>query len=321
MNYKTNEFLTFLGRRDGVRHIFVRIKESKPVFGRPAFNNNSDDRFCANLDGKAQIYVSVNLCRPVFTKPKIADVAYWTCEYIDLDCERPDHSVPATDVEIAGMKSDINDINNWLGMNGMMTGYHDFTGNGYRWLLPIPVVDLRKMLPGDVLKINEQKKEWLRIMKKETGANIDTTVGELSRITGVPGTLNVKSRDSRDRRREVFRGCDRLEDQNLLDYILSCDIPEEEYIERDNIVYNGPVSDIVNAIIGMDIGFKRLLENAAGLKGRGKRSNYDFAIAMKLKDYNISESDCVEILKICGSSKVKSLDYVRLTVRNVYLSG
>jgi len=324
MNYKTDEFLTFLGCKQDAHHIFVRIKDDGQkygrIFARPSFGKIRDGNFCLKLDGKAQIYVSVNLCRKTFNKPKISDVEFWTCEYIDLDCERPDHSIPATKDELSGLKSEINDINNWLGMNGMMTGYNDFTGNGYRWLLPIPIVDLRKMKYTDVLRINEQKKVFLRTIKEETGANVDTTVGEFSRITGVPGTMNVKSHGDGDRRREPFRGCDRLEDQNLLDYILSREITEEEYVERDSIVYDGPLEDIVTLIKGMDNGFKSMLENVRSLTHRGKRSNYDYAIAKKLRDYDISEKDCIDILRMCGSSKTKSLDYVRLTVRNAYLS-
>ena len=143
-------------------------------------------------------------------------------------------------------------------------------------------------------------------------------VGELSRITGMPGTINVKAHDARDRRRQSFHGCDRVEDQNLLDYIMSLEIPEDEHVERDTIVYNGPVADIIDTIMKYDRAFKKLVDNARSTK-KGKRSDYDYVIAMRLKEYNVSELDCMELLHVYGSSKAKSMDYVKMTVRKVYL--
>ena len=133
MKYKIREFINYLGVVPGYHHIYVRIDKTRDrydtVVGIPAYS----DKYPAKMDGTAQLYISVNPCHIMTGKPKISDVEYWTCEYIDLDCERPDHSIPATDEELAALKPEINDINNWLAMNGFMTGYFDFTGNGYRW--------------------------------------------------------------------------------------------------------------------------------------------------------------------------------------------
>ena len=314
MKYKIKEFIDFIGTKPGSYHIYIEIDDRKEfkVSGMPARSAG----FVKKGDGRAQLYISVNPCRMMIRKPKIADVTWWTCEYIDLDCERPDHSVPATDEELAGLKSDINDINNWLGMNGFMTGYMDFTGNGYRWLLPVPPVDLRKLRLEDVIMLNEQKKEFLRIMKRETGANIDTAVGELSRITGIPGTINVKARDGTDRRREPFRGCVRIGDQNLQDYIRNIELPEDATAVGGREFF-GTSSDIVEGLMMKDKALRTMVQKASMYK-KGHRSEYDYAMAKKLRSMGVSMQDCVTIIREYGTTKARRKEYVRTTVLNAY---
>lgn len=297
--------------------MIVRINKPKSLFGRPSFGSVKDEAFCNNLDGTAQLYMSVNLCQKVFNKPRIADVTHWTCEYVDLDCERPDHSIPATIIELTGLVVEVERINNWLEIEGFLPGYCDFTGNGYRWLLPIPPLDLRDINVEGVMLLNEQKKEFLRIIQRETDTNVDTGVGELSRITGIPGTVNVKARDDTDRRREPFRGCDRIEDQNLQDYIMGIEIKEKEYIP-DVVDWSGDAGQILDAILAHDKGFKTMIDKVA-VMGKGKRSDYDMAITRKLRDYKVSMSDAMDILYQFGSGKARGrLGYVRMTVMNGY---
>ena len=317
MNYKTREFVKFLGYQRDTFHIYVKIDTSKPkgrqIIAIPARN----EKFVRSLDGKAQVYISVNPCRMMANKPKISDVMYWTCEYIDLDCERPDHSIPATDAELDALEPEIARINEWLEARGFLGGYQDFTGNGYRWLLPIPALDLRTLSMTNILKINKQKHEWLKILKSETVTNIDTSVGELSRITGVPGTINVKARDSTDRRRGQFRGCDRIEDEMLRDYVMALEIAEEEYTFAD-VNWSGTVEQKLKAIMQVDKGVATLIDRAPLIKS-GYRSEYDYAIVMKMLKWKIPLYDCIDILSQFGTLKArKRKDYVRTTVLNIY---
>ena len=317
MNYKTKKFIDFLGTKPDTYHIYVRIDDRKEhkVSGIPARNI----KFVRGSDGQAQLYVSVNPCRMMAEKPKISDVTHWTCEYIDLDCERPDHSVPATSIELAGLGVEIERVNNWLDIEGFLPGYFDRTGNGYRWLLPVPSMDLRDISAESVMKLNEQKKEFLRIIKRETDTNIDTGVGELSRITGIPGTMNVKARDDRDRRREPFRGCDRIEDLNLRDYILNIEIIEDEYIPSV-ADWAGDAGQILEVILTQDIGLKTMIDKASTL-GEGMRSNYDYAIAQRLHSWEVSMSDAMDIIRQFGSSKARTRkdNYVKITVLGAYM--
>lgn len=319
MKYKIKNFLDFLGKtQSDTYHIYVRITQNEKynVLGLPARNN----KFVKAWNGRAQVYVSVNLCRMMTGKPKISDVTHWVCEYVDLDCEREDHSVPATDEELDVLMVEIERIDNWLEIEGFLPGYKDFTGNGFRWLLPVPAMDLRPLNAVAVLKLNEQKKEWLRILKRETDTNVDTGVGELSRITGIPGTMNVKSFDERDRRREPFRGCVRVEDLKLRDYIIGLDIKEDKYLPETTDYPTQP-NETLNVLMGIDGQLKTLIEHAQ-IAPVGKRSNYDYAIAKKMLDYKVPYTDCVTILHANGTIKArKRLDYVRTTVTGAYLNG
>lgn len=317
MKYKIREFINYLGVMPGYYHIYVRIDKTRDrydtVVGIPAYS----DKYPAKMDGTAQLYISVNPCRVMTGKPKISDVAYWTCEYIDLDCERPDHSIPATDEELAALKPEIDDIDDWLVSHEFKPGYFDFTGNGYRWLLPVPIFDLQDMRIKDVMLLNEQKHEFLRIMKKETGANIDTSVGELSRITGIPGTLNVKARDGTDRRREPFRGCDRVEDKALQDYVMNLEIVEADY-EFKVVDWGSDTGLTLEAIMSSDKKLRTMIDRIAVIRP-GKRSEYDYAVALRLRDWKVSPDNAVDILRQFGSSKARvKPDYVRVTVLNAY---
>lgn len=317
MKYRTREFIQFLGNNHGF-HIYVKIdnREKYKVSALPARN----EKLLKRWDGEAQLYISVNPCRMMMNKPKISDVTYWSNEFIDLDCEREDTNIPATDEELAGLKSDINDIDNWLGMNGMMAGYFDMTGNGYRWLLPVPPLDLRNMDIKDVMKLNEQKHEFLRIIQRETGVNnLDVTVGELSRITGIPGTMNVKARDDTDRRREPFRGCHRLEDKNLQHYIMELEIEETEYMP-ESVDWGTDTGLALEVIMSLDPALTTMIDRVGFLRP-GKRSEYDYAIVQRLRDWKVSISDATDILYQFGSGKARGrLDYVKMTVMRGYTS-
>jgi len=315
-NYKITEFQKFLGNPPNTWRIYNRIIKNEPLLGLPVRN----EKPLVGLDGKAQIYITVNPCRMMTSKPKISDITHWTCEYIDLDCERPDHTIPATDVELATLKSEIVIINKWLTEREFLTGYCDFTGNGFRWLLPIPIVDLRKLKTKDIIEINIKKKIWLKKLKSDTGTNIDTSVGELSRITGVPGTLNFKGHED-DRRREPFRGCKRVEDVALADYIIELEIPKGDLDAGEAIPFNGTANEALSVMMELDKGLETMI-NKAGLLKSGHRSEYDYAIALKLFKWKVSKSNVIDILSHHGTTKArKRPEYVRMTVKGAYIDS
>ena len=316
MNYHTQEFLNFLGVRSETYHIFVRIQKDirRKVFARPDMGEVSNEKFVGSVDGKSQVYVTVNSCKKMFDKPKLTDVRYWGMEYIDIDVERPDHTIPATNAELRSVKPDVGIVKEWLKDHGFLPGYTDFTGNGWRILLPVPLLDLKKLSHDEVLNINEQKKEWLRIVEKETGIDLDVGVNELSRITGVPGTMNVKVHDFRDRRRQAFRGCERVEDERLQDYVMGIEIPEET-INREGFARNVEIDEFIELLMEIDKSLESMLIRASTVKP-GKRSDYDFAIVRKLLEYDMNEEDMVYVLQKYGTIRVKKESYVRSTVRN-----
>lgn len=178
-------------------------------------------------NGKIQVYVSINPIKKGSRKfPHDEDVSYWCNEYIDLDCEKPKEckGYNATDAELEKMEPFAGKINKWLADNGFKTGYNDFTGNGYRWILPIPPLKLDGV---DLAELAAKKKEFKERLVKGVGitpgcgAAIDS-VFDFKRITGVPGTQNAKKVvDGRQgRHRDSFTGAERDEDQDLRDYIM-----------------------------------------------------------------------------------------------------
>jgi len=319
MDYHTQEFLNFLGTRSDAYHIFVRIQKDirQKIFARPAMDEVSNEKFVGSVDEKSQVYVSVNLCKKMFNKPNLKDVRYWGIEYIDIDVERPDHTIPATNAELHRVKPDVATVKRWLKDHGFLPGYTDFTGNGWRILLPVPLLSLKRLSHDDVLNINAQKKEWLRIVEKDTGVDLDVGVNELSRISGVPGTMNVKVHDSRDRRRQAFRGCERVEDDKLQDYVMGIEIPEET-INRKGFIRNVRIDEFVELLTEIDKSLESMLTQAPTVK-TGHRSDYDFAIACKLLEYDLNEEDMVYVLQKYGTTRVKKESYVRNTVRNAML--
>lgn len=178
-------------------------------------------------NGKIQVYVSINPIKKGSPKfPHDTDVAYWCNEYIDLDCEKPKKckGYNATDEELERLEPFVGKINKWLADNGFKTGYNDFTGNGYRWILPIPPLKLDGV---DLDDLAAKKKEFKKRLVKGVGitpgcgAAIDS-VFDFKRITGVPGTKNMKTVvDGRPGRpRKPFTDAVRDEDQDLRDYIM-----------------------------------------------------------------------------------------------------
>ena len=74
----------------------------------------------------------------------------------------------------------------------------------------------------------------------------------------------------------------------------------------------------VGLLTDMDPVLNTMLNRARSIK-KGHRSSYDYAIVNKLKEYNVSESDSYEILKGYGTVRVSDDNYVKMTVKNVYL--
>jgi hypothetical protein len=201
----------------------------------------TDEDYQSYIDrhsGKAQVYVGLNPVKPDLKGfPTDKDILFWCNELLDLDLEKPkliDENAPdgypeqakhyaAREDDLKKLEPFIDKINKWLTDHSFKTGYQDHTGNGCRWILPIPGLDLTG---HDLEALAAKKKEFKERIARECGivdgcgAHLDS-VFDFRRITGVPGTLNFKLETAtrKNQIREPFRGAERDEDASLRDHI------------------------------------------------------------------------------------------------------
>lgn len=229
------------------------------------------------FDSKGQVYASLNPVRLDIDKKTWhldEDITAVLNIFIDIDAIKKDSAIfekdlkkyAATEEEYQESWKAISVVKKWLIEHGFKTGYYDKTGNGIRFILPIPAIELDGTNREEIsLKI----KAFLDLIRKDTGLKIDA-VHDLRRITGVPCTLNKKkeTQDRRNRIREPMQPVPaRDEDIKLRDFILqlecrkedASDINEEEaqnadtfreklnhWLERDaklRLLYGGEISD------------------------------------------------------------------------------
>jgi len=278
---------------------------------RPVSTEEGYQKWIDQHDGKIQVYVSINPIKKGSRKfPRDVDVSYWCNEYIDLDCEKPKKckGYNATDAELEKLEPFVGKINKWLTDNGFKTGYNDFTGNGYRWILPIPPLKLDGV---DLAELAAKKKEFKERLVKGVGitpgcgAAIDS-VFDFKRITGVPGTQNMKVvvEGRPGRSRKPFTGAVRDEDQNLRDYIMLIKI---EHAAPTPAAAQRPSPGNVEAIAKKDAKLKRLL--AGDSSGYPSPSEADLALANKLVFYNFSEEEIADaLLSVPGGDATKKAD-------------
>jgi putative DNA primase/helicase len=282
----------------------------------------TDDEYQSYIDRynkKAQVYVGLNPVKPNLKGfPTDKDVQVWCNELLDLDLEKSklvDDAVPdghpkeskhyaAREDDLKKLEPFIDHINKWLADRGFETGYQDHTGNGCRWILPIPGLDLT----GHDLKVlAAKKKEFKERIARECGiisgcgVHLDS-VFDFRRITGVPGTLNFKleTETRKNRVREPFRGMERKEDAALRDHILNITLPEPEP-QPARHSQTGNTIDTLNERLSHDGKLQRLY--GGDITGYESRSNAEFALCCKLAFYRFTESEAAQILLSSGIGK------------------
>lgn len=258
-------------------------------------------RWVERFNHNAQMYIAINPIREGSQKfPHDGDVAHWCNEYIDLDGEKPSKELKGYNAsigELERMKPHVEKIKKWLADHGFKPGYCDFTGNGYRWILPIPPLSLDGVeLDKLALKKKAFKEKIVADLKMVPGcgAGIDS-VFDFKRVTGIPGTENVKmTTDDRPcRQREPFRGCERDEDAALRDYImlLETDAPAHTVSPAAAApIRKGKLSDLAKK----DDSLAGLLSGGTG--SYQSRSEAELGLACKLARYGFPEDEICDIL-------------------------
>jgi hypothetical protein len=344
-------FLEFLGHRKyggiTVMQAFNAIEIAAPshtrrIKGNPTHIENVQEyqRYIKRHDGKAQVYIGLNPVKPD-TKgfPFNKDVMVWTNELLDLDLEKPkliDEDVPdgypqeykhyaAREDDLGKLEPFIAKINGWLTDHGLKPGYQDRTGNGYRWILPIPGLDLTG---HDLEALTTKKKEFKERIARECGivdgcgVHLDS-VFDFRRITGVPGTLNYKleTETRKNRTREPFRSVTRDEDAALRDHILAIDVQKTE--PRDGEQTLTPhQNEGLGYWLERDAKLKRL--HGGDTSGYTSRSDAEMALAVKLVYYRFDAPEIEDVLLAAGIGKAKeekkrgNLQYIEKTIKKAF---
>lgn len=346
-------FMEFLGHRkyggatflNAILSKEIAVSMQKTKVNRYRVVDNEADylKFVDAYNGGAQIYVGLNPVRNNLKRhSKDADVIVWCNEVIDLDLKKPkqiDEDVPerypkggkyyaACEDDLKKLEPSIDKINTWFTDRGFKTGYQDRTGNGYRWILPVPGFDLTGHNSEALEALAAKKKEFIAQIARECGivdgcgAHLDS-VFDFRRITGVPRTLNFKleTETRKNRVREPFRGAERDEDDALRDYILNIDVSKPE--PHDGERTQAPCrSEGLEYWLTRDPKLKRLYEGDTS--GYPSRSEAEQALANKLVFYNFSESEIEDILLSAGIGKAAEekkrghTEYIERTTKKAF---
>lgn len=201
MSYNLEAFIHYLGNDlDGTQRTncmyFLNGRQRAVGITKPE-DIDAAERFIKLNDGKHNLYVNLNTCGPrVSGKPKDSEIIATRNLLIDIDSiKAPGHTKhPATEAELNQIP--ILDISMTAADKLVTLPQIDFTGNGFR--LIIPVKDAT----------NDDQRNFVHYLCTKFPGYIDTNVVDPSRITGVPGTMNVKTEtdDRVNRRRRYFPG-------------------------------------------------------------------------------------------------------------------
>ena len=343
-----SSFIEFLGHRlySGVTvmQAFNPVEIAAPthtqrVKGNPRHTTTETEykSYINRYNEKAQVYVGLNPVKPDQKGfPTDKDVLVWCNELLDLDLEKPkliDEDVTdgypkeykhyaAREADLKKLEPFIDKINKWLTDHGFKNGYQDHTGNGYRWILPVPGLDLTG---HDLTALAAKKREFKEQIVRECdivdgcGVHLDS-VFDFRRITGVPGTLNFKleTPTRKNRIREPFRGMERDEDVALRDHILNIELPKEIAHTPHEVT----ASASLEYWIGRDEKLKRLYEG--DISGYESRSNAEYALCTKLAFYGFTENEAENIMLSAGIGKAAEKKkgghdaYITKTVRKAF---
>ena len=149
--------------------------------------------------------------------------------------------------------------------------------------------------------------------------HVDTAVSDASRITGVPGTENVKveTEDRKNRMRDGFPGQDRVENVRFCDEIWEIPSEKAHPAYKEDVETNGKIDELVKGLVEESQVFRTLLKTAIKAK-KGERSKNDFRMICYLAQVGVNRNDAHNILRKYGSEKTNRESYVSMTVSAVF---
>lgn len=276
--------------------------------------------FVNKYSGKGQLYVSVNPVRERLKKSHTnKDVTAVNNIYIDIDAKKYDIDLEnvkkfaATEEEYKKSWEAIDILKKWLVKRGFKIGYYDKTGNGVRFILPIPAIVLTNknwnIIPSRI-------RAFYNLIERDTGLKLDS-VQDLRRITGIPCTLNMKKEtDTRKNRiREPMNPIpERDEDDKLRNFILGMDIggapfESKSVITRGNIDNNKLSPELIqkmSRLMSQDEKLNNLFKGNWKVYNYTSRSEAELALYIKLIQAGFTDDEIFAILNTTKIGKWKS---------------
>lgn len=205
MSYNIESFVRFLGNPlDSTQRtniLYFMDGRQRSVGIKEVGDIDAAERFIKLNDGRRQLYCNLNPCHIKCSgKPKDSDILSVRNLYVDIDAVKAPgmKKHPATDDEINSIPiKEITEFVDSLGTKYLL----DFSGNGYRIIVPVKNAD------------SVDERNLVCLLHKSFPNYIDTNVIDPSRITGFPGTMNIKDEvEGRvNRRRDTFENVVRVE--------------------------------------------------------------------------------------------------------------
>jgi hypothetical protein len=163
-------------------------------------------RAAVEMDGKGQVYVTLNPCVPDLLNraancvrrnvPGTTSDSQILCRLrllVDFDPQRPS-GVSSTDAEKALALQAAELMRNRLEVDGADKPTLCDSGNGYHLLYPLALPN-----NGEAADVVERALQTIKAECGVAGVNVDTGVGNASRITRLYGTLNCKGENTAER--------------------------------------------------------------------------------------------------------------------------
>jgi len=270
--------------------------------------------FITDKNGKHSLYVTVNPMNAASDKIKprtdeVPDLAKNI--YIDIDADKPTGAdkAPATYDAIKILQRPIKEIGAELVKLGL--NYHtDFTGNGYRILIPVDGIE------------DEHRKGFIDHLHKKYGNMVDRGIKDRGRVTGVPGTMNIRGKQAPGegrtfRDRDDFLPKERIEsDGHIFD-----EYHETHDVKTQNVtILTGSKYTLTEA---MDIDDKvsdgRLRKFMSGdLCDCGSdRSQAESQLAHKLRRYRFEVDEIADLLtmSLIGKAAKRDRQYSMVTAQ------
>ena len=205
-NYNLEAFIRYLGNPldNTEQHNVMYFKNGRQKFVKVSTPEHISkaEAFLKVNDGNEQLYININSYRVgVIGKGRDTDVLQIKNLYLDIDPVKDPafKKSPATNEEIDTIPLDVIRSVIWEKYYGIR---EEFTGNGYRFIIPVD----QGASPEDEVNL-------ICYLYNLFPEYVDRSVKDPSRITGVPGTFNVKDEkpERPNRHRDDFDMRERVE--------------------------------------------------------------------------------------------------------------